>query len=232
MKRFWKEVSLGEVDGGWQVALDGRPVRTQGGKPQVVANKALAELLAGEWRAAGEEIGAADFPLRDIADYAIDVVAGDREAIANKLLAYAETDTLCYRADPDAPLLQRQQAVWEPIVAAFEAREGVRMVRVSGIVHHPQPQATLDALRKRLEALDPLVLAPLEAMTSLSASLTIGLSALEPDADLEALWAAAELEERWQAELWGEDEEAAARHARRTAAFMQAAQFARAAGAD
>ena len=227
MKRFWKEVAVEPVVGGWRVTLDGRPIKTQGGTPQVVPTEALAELLAAEWRAQGEEIDPAAFPARDMADYAIDMVAADPAAIAANLKRYGETDTLCYRADPDQPLHQRQWAEWEPIVTAFEAREGVRMERVSGIVHKPQPAATLATLRARLEALDPFTLAALEVLTSLSASLTVGLSAIEPDADNEALWQAAELEEAWQAELWGRDWEAEQRRERRKADFKRAVEFAR-----
>lgn len=229
MKRFWKQVTVEPTGRGWQIALDGRALKTQGGTQQLLPTRALADLLAQEWRAQGDEVDPAAFPLRDMADYAIDQVATDPAATAARLVAYAETDTLCYRADPDEPLHARQQEVWEPIVAAFEAREGVRLKRVSGIVHRPQPDETLAALRTRLGALDPFALAPLEVLTALSASLCIGLSALEADADPAALWAASELEEHWQAEQWGCDTEAEARHAMRTRAFRLAVDFARAA---
>ncbi|MGX7925332.1 ATP12 family protein [Tsuneonella sp. HG094] len=230
MKRFWKEVAVGEVDGGWRVTLDGRPIRTQAGAaPQVVPTRALAELLAAEWAAQGADIDPAAFASRDMADYALDEVAAAPEATIDKLLQYAETDTLCYRADPDEPLWKRQQAVWEPVLTAFEARESVRMERVSGIVHRPQPARTLAALRDRLSTLDPFTLAALEAMTSLSSSLAVALSAIEPDADIAALWAAAELEEAWQVEQWGSDALAQERRDKRAAAFAHAAAFARAA---
>jgi chaperone required for assembly of F1-ATPase len=228
MKRFWKNVAVEQVEGGWRVALDGRPLRTQGGAPQVVPTRALAEMLAGEWSAQGEEIDPAGFPLRDLADYAIDMVAHDRSDVIAKVLRYAETDTLCYRADPDEPLHKRQWAEWEPIVTAFEARESVRLERVSGIVHRAQPTETLRTLEARLRALDPFTLAALEVLASLTASLTVGLLALEPDADLEALWAAAELEETWQAELWGSDPAAEERRERRKADFVRAVRFAQA----
>lgn len=226
MKRFWKEVSVAEADGGFGVTLDGRPVRTQGGNAQVLPTPALAEALADEWRAQGEEVDANSFPLRDIADYAIDHVRPNRADTLAGLLPYAETDTLCYRADPEEPLYRRQQELWEPLLTTFEQRHGVRMERVSGVVHRPQPAATLERLRAVLEAQDDFTLAVLQTLAPLAASLTVALEAIEPGADAEQLFAAANCEQDWQAELWGWDLEAERNREARVKAFTAAARFA------
>lgn len=226
MKRFWREAKAVPGDGGWQIALDARRVKTQGGNALVVPSEALADLLASEWAAQGEEVNPASFRHRDTADFAVDVVSPDRAAAIAALLRYAETDTLCYRADPDEPLWKRQQEMWEPLLAACEAREGVRFQRVSGVMHRPQDLATLEKLRARLEKFDDFTLAALTTLASLTASLTIALSAIEPDADGEALWNAANLEEDWQAELWGRDWEAEERRERRKGDFLAAMAFA------
>lgn len=225
MKRFYTDVTVAEAGDAWIVHLDGRPLKTQGGRPQAVPSRAMAELLAAEWAEQGDEIDPARFRFRDMADYAIDIVRKEPESIVEKLLGYAETDTLCYRADPDDALYRRQSEVWEPLLAAAEAREGVRFQRVSGVLHRAQPAESLARLRERLDKLDPFTLAALEQLVSLSASLCIGLAALEPDADIAALWNAANLEEDWQAERWGHDEEAADRRARRETDFSAAATF-------
>jgi chaperone required for assembly of F1-ATPase len=230
MKRFYQDVAVTEADGGFRVTLDGRPIRTQGGAAQVVPTRAVAEALADEWRAQGDEIDSKNFVLRDLADYAIDRVAPDPAASVARLLPYAETDTLCYRADPHEPLYRRQHALWEPLVQAFEARHGVRLERVSGIVHRPQPPETLARLSEVLATLDPFTLAALETLTSLAVSLTIGLLALEPDADPDALFAAANCEQDWQAEQWGWDAQAEEGRKLRLEAFRQAVRFARLAG--
>ncbi|WP_338447451.1 ATP12 family protein [Pelagerythrobacter marensis] len=225
MKRFYRDVSVAPHDDGWRVALDGRPIRTALGAPQVVPTWALADALAAEWARQGETVDPSDFVLRDLADYAIDVIRPDRDAAIAGILAFAETDTLCYRADPDEPLYRRQHELWEPLVAALEAREGVRLERVSGVIHRPQPPATLATLRARLESADDFTLAGVQAMASLAASLCVALAALHDDADPQALWNAANVEEDWQAELWGRDEEAATRRERRRARFMTASEF-------
>lgn len=229
IRRFYKDVTLGAQPGGYQVLLDGRGVKTVGGAAQIVPTEALGEALAAEWRRQGETIDPASLPLRDMADYAIDIVTPDPAAIADGLIAYAETDTLCYRADPDEPLHARQQAVWEPLLAAFEAAHGITLVRVSGVLHRPQPEATLAVLRQRLATLDPFVLAGVETMTTLAASLVTALAALDAGHEDEprALWQAVCLEEEWQADLWGRDWEAEERRARREADFLRAHGFAR-----
>lgn len=228
MKRFYREARAERGEDGWFVTLDGRRVKTQGGRALTLPSKAAAALLAAEWAAQGEEIDPRGFPLRDLADYAIDVVAQDRAATAAALLRYGETDTLCYRADPEEPLWRRQQEVWEPLLQACEAREGVRLQRVSGVMHRAQSPEAMAQLRARLEGLDPFTLTALGTLASLAASLMVGLAALEPEADGEALWAAANLEEDWQAELWGRDSEAEARRAQRKCAFLAAMEFGRA----
>lgn len=226
MKRFWKAAEAGREEDGWRVLLDGRGVKTVGGKPQIVPSEALAEALAAEWAAQGEKVDPATFVLRDLADYALDVVAPDPANAARELLPYAETDTLSYRGDPEEPLFARQEAVWEPLLAGAEARWQVRFPRVSGIIASPLPDETRTRMAELLEAQDPFTIAALKMLTSLSASLVIALEAIEPGADTAALWNAANLEEDWQAELWGLDSEAEDRRQARFEAFQLAARFA------
>ncbi|MEX0341143.1 MAG: ATP12 family protein [Erythrobacter sp.] len=227
MKRFYKAVSVEQTGLGYHVALDGRPIKTQAGLPQVVASKDLAEALAAEWAGQGETLDSAGFAFRDMADYALDVVPATRSELVAKLLRYVETDTLCYRAEPDEPLWHRQRDVWDPLVEALERREGIRLERVSGIVARSHSPDTMKRLKARLESLDDFTLAALEQLASLAASLCVGLAALDEGADGEALWAAANLEEDWQVEQWGHDEEAAERRARRLDEFLKAMEFVR-----
>lgn len=229
MKRFWSEASLREAEGGWQVWLDERPVKTRGGTPQVVPARALGELLRAEWASVPDDFQPADLPLRDLADRAIDAIAADREPAIGRLLSFAEGDTLCYRAEPDEALGRRQAEVWEPIVAGIEHDLGVGLTRTHGILHRPQPEASLLAIRARLERENAFVLAGLDAAASLAASLCVALAGLAEDADPDALWAAANLEEDWQAKQWGQDAEALARRTERQAEFARALGFARAA---
>lgn len=227
MKRFYKVAAVAREGDGWRVTLDGRPVRSVGGRPQIVPSEALAAALAAEWADQGEEIDPAAFVLRDMADHALDVVGPDRATAIATLLRYAETDTLCYRAEDGEALHERQGEVWEPLLTAAEARWDVHFERISGVIHRPQPAATLKRLEAVLQAEDDFTLAALTTLTTLAASLVIGLAALAEDADPATLWDAANLEEDWQAELWGKDYEAEARRERRLGVFSAAVRFVR-----
>ncbi len=222
MKRFYKTVEIIEAADTWQITLDDRAIKTQGGRPQLVPSKALADAMAKEWSDQGEELDTSAFAFRDLTDYALDKIAPDPSAIIDTLVQYAETDTLCYRAEPDEALFARQQEVWEPILKAVEARDDVIFTRVSGIMHQAQPDATLSTLRNTLGALDPFALAGLQTLASLATSFCIGMEALQSGADPESLWNAANLEELWQEELWGTDPEAEERRNARKGDFMRA----------
>jgi len=227
LKRFYKAVTTQLQDDGWRVLLDGRAIKTAGGNPQLVPTHALAEAMVAEWTAQGEQIDPRGFAMRDLADYAIDVVSGEaRSDLIDELAAYAGTDTLCYRVSPDQSLHERQVAVWEPVLTEAERRHDVHFERITEILHQPQPEATLARMKSAVAALDPFPLAALRVLTSLTASLVIALAALEPEADAQRLWEAANLEEDWQGEHWGRDAEAEALRQTRFEAFAMAIRFA------
>ncbi|WP_114520609.1 ATP12 family protein [Altererythrobacter sp. ZODW24] len=226
MKRFYKTATADQVDGGWQVKLDSRGVKTVAGSPQIVPSETLAKAMAEEWSAQGEKLDAKTLILRDASDHAIDIVAPDRELAITKLLAFAETDTLCYRADPDEPLYHRQIDRWEPLVSRIEASRRIKLERTSGIMHRQQPTETLDRLRAELSQMDDFALSALTAAASLAASLCVGLAAIEDGADAEELWAIANLEEDWQAEQWGWEASAEELRAKRLGNFREAMRFA------
>lgn len=226
MKRFYENVGVAEApDGGWQVALDGRGLRTVKGTPQIVPTRKLAEALAHEWAEQSEDIDTSRFIHRDQTDFAIDVVAHDPEDSIGQIIKYAETDTLCYRADPEEPLFERQRSVWEPLVERVEQAHGIQFTRVSGIVHRSQPPKTIATLRECLRGKDHFTLAGMQTMASLAASLCVPLLALEPGAEPVSLWRAASLEEEWQSDLWGRDQEAEARRRKRQEAFLAACEW-------
>lgn len=225
MKRFYKTVTTEPVENGHALVLDNRPVKTPLRAPLVLPNAAMAEAVAAEWAAQGEEIVIGTMPLTGFANAAIDQVAPQRERFIDDIAAYAETDTLCYRADPGDPLAERQDRDWEPILRWAENRYDIRMIRVAGIIHQPQSAHSLSRLKTSVRAMDPFTLAGFSTLVSIGGSLVSALALYEQAFDSGTIWRSICLEELWQEELWGADAEAVAAREHRRAAFDAAWQF-------
>lgn len=203
MKRFWTQVT---IEPGNSLALDARPVRTPGRALLALPTPALAEAVAAEWRAVDGEIDPRAMPLTGLANAAIDRIAPAREAFAAGLAAYGESDLLCYRAETPEPLIARQRAAWDPLLDWARDRYDVHFETVAGIVHRAQPPATLARLNEAVAALDAFRLAGLSPIVTVTGSLVAALALLEGAADAETVWRATQVDEIWQAEMWGEDE--------------------------
>lgn len=216
MKRFWDQVAITPANG---IALDGKPVRTPGRAPLEVPTAALAEAIAAEWRAVGETIDPRAMPLTGLANAAIDRIATDPRAFASGLGAYGETDLLYYRADSPPELAARQAAAWDPLLDWARERYDVHFEPAVGVMHHPQPPATVARLHDAVGSLDAFRLAALSPLVTVSGSLVAALALLEGAADADTVWRASQVDEDWQAELWGEDALAARARAAHRADF-------------
>ncbi|WP_294257549.1 ATP12 family protein [uncultured Sphingomonas sp.] len=221
MKRFWKTVTI--VDGA--IELDGRPVRTPARAALLLPTPQLAEAVAEEWRSVGEELDPRAMPLTGLANAAIDQIAPNPAPFAADLARYGESDLLCYRAELPEPLVERQAAQWDPLLDWARTRYDVHFETTAGIMHRPQPPATIARLQEVVAALDPFRLAAFSPLVTISGSLVTALALLEGAADRETVWRAAQLDEDWQAEQWGEDELATRARDVRRADFDAAARF-------
>ena len=210
MKRFYKTAAARPAGGGHEIMLDDRPVKTPARNPLLVPTGRLGEAIAAEWNGQGDKIDPRSMPFTGLANAAIDRVAPDPAAFAAGLSVFGESDLLCYRADGPAGLVARQAGAWDPLLAWARRRFDIDFEIVAGIMHRPQPQRTLDQLGKAVAARDPFALAALSPLVTISGSLVIALALAEGAVAAQAAWAAASLDESWQAEQWGEDAEAAA----------------------
>lgn len=221
MKRFWKTVAI--VDD--TIELDGRPVRTPARAALALPTRQLAEAVAEEWRQVGESLDPRAMPLTGLANAAIDQIAPDPAPFAAELARYGESDLLCYRADSPAPLVERQAAQWDPLLDWARTRYDVHFETTAGIMHRPQPPATIARLQEVVAALDPFRLAALSPLVTITGSLVAAMALLEGAVDPETVWRAAQLDEDWQAEQWGEDELATRARNVRRADFDAAVRF-------
>ncbi|MCK2054337.1 ATP12 family protein [Methylobacterium sp. 37f] len=223
-KRFYAEAALAEHAGGFRLTLDGRPANTPARNPLALPTRALAEGVAAEWAAQIDVIDPSRMPLTRLANTAIDGVAPRREAVVDDLSAYAGTDLLAYRAgDPDR-LVQAQAEAWDPVLDWAHEVLGARFILGEGVMHVTQPDTTVAALRRAIGETDgPFRLAALHTLTTLTGSLVLALAVLRGRLTPTQAWTAAHVDETYQASVWGQDEEAAARQAQRRAEFDAAA---------
>ncbi|WP_113911126.1 ATP12 family chaperone protein [Roseovarius dicentrarchi] len=224
-KRFWKSADVTEIGAGYGIALDGRAVKTPAKAPLAVPTRALAQAIAGEWNAVAEKIDPRVMPMTRSANAAIDKVAHQHAEVADMIAAYGETDLLCYRATSPQELVLRQSEEWDPLLDWADTALGVRLRTVPGVMPVAQDPAALDVLRARVHAHDNFALTALHDLVALSGSLIIGLAATLDARDTPTLWQISRLDEAWQAELWGADDQAEEMAAVKRAAFLHAKEF-------
>ena len=225
MKRVYKSVTSGPIDGGWGVALDGRPLRTPAKRELRVPTGPLADAIAAEWDAQDPNIRPQTMPLTRLAATAIDRTTHRRADIAAEVANYAATDLVCYRTDQPPALAARQEAVWQPLVDWAAGRYDAGLAVTAGIVPLAQSPASLKTFAAVVAALDEFRLTALQAATAASGSLVIALALYEGRLDAEMAFAASQLDETFQIEAWGEDAEAAKRRAALADDIAAAARF-------
>ena len=214
MKRFYKQAAV-TGEGPFGIALDGRPLRTPARALLAVPVVALADAIAGEWNAQGAEIAPRTMPLTGLSNAAIDRVAPDTAGFADGLSVFAQNELLAYRADHPAPLVAHQAALWDPWLGWARARYDIDFTLVEGIIHRPQPPASLARIAAAYRAFDAFSLAALNPIVTISGSAVIGLAVAENAMDAATAWAIGHLDELWQAEQWGKDPLAEAGHKER-----------------
>lgn len=225
MKRFYKLATAEQGEGGAIIRLDDRMLKTPARAEMRLPTLALAEAIAGEWQAQRDEIRPQSMPLMQLAATAIDRVMVDPAFVRADVVRYGGTDLLSYRADEPAALAERQAAEWQPLLDWFRDRYDVQMNVTSGIIAVAQPADLVPRLERICDGLDAWQLTALHGATINAGSVVIGLALLDGRLDAEAAHRAAQLDELYQAERWGEDAEAAARRTGLLADLQATAQF-------
>src|SRR5690606_31001229 len=185
-----------------------------------------AQLVADEFAAQRETLDLASMPAYRLVNTAIDGVASDPQAVLEDILRFSSSDLLCYRADGPGALVSRQNEAWDPVIDWARAVLGARFLLAEGVIHVEQPRETIAAIGIHLsQRAEPLRLAALHVMTSLTGSALLALAVDFGELDAETAWNAAHVDEDFQAGQWGQDAEALARRAHRKRDMMAAAEM-------
>ena len=231
-------VDVAAVAHGYAVTLDGVPAKTPGKRPLVVPGAPLAREIAGEVAGlladdpaalAGKGLGhparAANFR---IAAGAIDVITGKpgaRARIVTDLAGYGETDLVCFRAERPEGLVAAEETAWAPLVDWFAGEFGVRLTTTTGLRAVPQEAAALNSIASAIEEHDHFALAALSSATRSAGSIVIGLALSRGWLDADTAFTASAVDETYQAERWGADEDAARALEAKALDLAQAARF-------
>lgn len=222
-KRFYTAATVARTDAGHAVHLDGKPVRTPGRAILTLPTEAAATLVADEFVAQVETIDPSLMPVYRLVNTAIDGVSTDTQAVLEDILRFASSDLLCYRAGTPAALVARQAEAWDGVIDWARSALGARFVLAEGVIHVQQPRETIAAIGIHLsQRSEPLRISAIHLMTSLTGSALLALAVETGELDAETAWKAAHVDEDWQAEQWGQDSDAMARHNSRRRDFLAA----------
>ena len=224
-KRFWTETSVVEGDTGFELRLDGRPVRTPLKTLLVMPTRSMAEAAAAEWDAQEGVIDPMTMPVTRSANSALDQLMPQQKAVAAMLAGFAETDLLCYRAPQPQGLIDQQNKGWTPILTWAADRYGAPLITVTGVLPAEQPASSLSVYHRAVAAFRPFSMTALHDLVTLSGSLILALWVADGAGEAEAAWALSRIDEDWQVAQWGEDRQAAEEAALKRAAFLHAARF-------
>ena len=224
-KRFWKDTSVVEAGDGFTVHLDGRKLRTPVKSELIVPTRKMAKAIAAEWEAQGEKVDPLTMPVTRSANAAIDKVAPMHAEVSDLVAAYGGTDLLCYRAESPSELVARQNAAWDPLLEWAAETLAAPLKSGVGIVHVAQDEAVLAALGRRVAEQDAFQLAAFHDLVGMSGSLIIGFATIHKVLPVAELWRRSRIDEDWQIEHWGDDDEEITTSAGKRAGFEHAARF-------
>ena len=224
-KRFWTAATTEACDGGYRVRLDGRAVKTPLKNPLILPSAAMAAAVALEWDAQTGLIKPDTMPMTRYANSAIDKVAAQFDTVVDIVAAYGETDLICYRATGPDSLIQRQNTCWNPLLDWARTDLNASLIATAGVIYIAQDAGALAALRAKITALSPFQLAAFHDLVAITGSLVLALAILARALPPEQAWQISRIDETWQIEQWGIDDEAAALAASKQAALVDAARF-------
>ena len=222
-KRFYKDVTIGEDGVDFRVLLDGKPIRSPAKNIISVPRLEIAEALQVEWDAQKDKIDPAMMPMTRLVNSIIDGVEEAREAILNEIVSYLGNDFLCYPASHPERLVERQKAHWMPVLDWAGAELGGRFVQASGVLAVEQSPVMGENLRRQWQSFDRFQLGAAHVLMTLTGSALLPFALWRAFLDEEAVWQAAMVDEDWNIEMWGEDEEALKRREFRRRDFDAAA---------
>ena len=218
-KRFYQRAGCGDA-APYAILLEAAGA-TPAGHALALPTRALGEAVAAEWEAQREQIDPAAMPLTRLVNSIIDGVARTPAPAAEEVGRYLGSDLLCYRADTPEGLVQAQAKHWDPLLdlGARCARRALHPCRRRDVRRAAGPRDRRGERRDSVRSVAPRRRQRRHDAHRLGADRARAV-ARPPHGG--PGWDAAHVDEDWNMSLWGRDELALDRRAKRFAE-MQAA---------
>ncbi|HEY8189225.1 MAG TPA: ATP12 family chaperone protein [Micavibrio sp.] len=204
MKRFYAHAAAVPGADGFEIHLDGKPIRTPEGRIMSAPNEPLAALIAGEWNAQQGIVKPNSMPLTQTLNTVMERTGELRTQTEKSVLGYLNTDLLCYRALEPEALAVRQAEAWDPWLQWFEGESGVMLLTTTDLSALKQPGQAHDYARRKIAVAGDWDFHVIQMATSISGSIVLALAFVEKAVSPDEIFAAAQVEELYRAEIYNE----------------------------
>ncbi len=209
MKKFWKTVKVKKKScNSYEILLDEIVLKTPMKKDLTILNSKIAEEIQKEWN---QDTGILDTDAMifyGITSTSIDKIINSRISYINDILSFIDTDLICYRAEEPNDLVQWQSKNWDPILLKVEKYIHNKIDVFTGIMPSKQNKVIKFAINQILTKFSDLEIIVLHRITKITGSVFLSLCILNDDIIREKAFELSHLDELWQAENWGYEEEA------------------------
>lgn len=224
-RRNWKNTSVKKVEASFEIALDQRFLTTPNKNKLCLPTRELAVKIAEEWEQQVDSIDSFQMPNTRLVNSAIDKVKKNYDSVVLDLLNYGDTDLLCYRSESPKDLISRQNTCWDPVLLWAKNELSIDLKTTCGVTYNAQDSEQISRIFEEISSYDYFTLAGFHDLVTISGSMLIALSLyhgqITPDHAIDISF----LDEDWQREKWGQDEESTLNRANKSKDFKTAYEF-------
>ena len=208
MKKFWEKVSIKKISSdSFCVMLDKRILKTPLKRDLILPNLNLAEEIVKEWDQDSKKINTESMIFYGLISTSLDKIIDNKNLYINDILDYVDTDLICYRAESPKELVELQKNKWDPIILFIEKYIGIKVQVFQGIFPKKQHTTVHTKLTNLINQFSIFEISVLHRITNITGSIFLSLCVLKKDISKKEVFELSVLDELWQSENWGFDEE-------------------------
>lgn len=203
-RRFYKNVTIAQSNGLYEINLDSRKLKTPLGKVLQVPIEPLAIAVATEWDAQEKNISFQTMHMTGLCNTALDnPTKKTKESLADYIVGFLESDTICYRQEEPMELAELQRNEWDPVLEWFCKRYDVIVNPTSCIDGLIVPQLSKDVLTRHLLSYNFWSLTGMQYAVEALRSIILTLVTVDRLLSTEKAATLSQLELEFQISRWG-----------------------------